>query len=177
MPDFDLDAALSSPGNPDRNRTGQCVCGIPKNFDDAYCPACLHARVHPVSVASRQLDAEGVVDLHGVCNFAVWMWSRVGMGFHPDTPIDDYINLDTGELTFDRDETETAEMWRQDAFRVAEDEEADGGAFDIYDACMEAQMGYARRILRAAGVDAVGLTMPEVWQKLCELGDPQGPPI
>jgi len=103
------------------------------------------------------------------------MWSKVGMGFHPDTPIDDYINLDTGEPTFSAEEMQQAEEWRQQAFAVADDETTPGGAFDIYDACHEAQMGYARGILHAAGKDAAG-TMVELWQALCELGDPQGPP-
>jgi len=175
MPDFDLDAALSAPADPERNRTGQCVCGRPKVPENAYCLACLDARLSGWVSAMNRLHRDGVRGLNGVCAFAVWMWSKVGMGFHPDTPIGDYINLDTGEPTFSAEEMQQAEEWRQRAFAVADDDTTPGGAFDIYYACHEAQMGYARGILRAAGKDATG-TMVELWQALCELGDPQGPP-
>ena len=171
MPDFDLDAALSSPGDTHRNHTGQCVCGIPKNFEDAYCPACMAARCRPVQRAYQSLCQHGVASEAGIRNLAVWMWSKLGMGYHPDTPIEDYVNLDTDEPTFQDREAEQAHRWLLQAWDVAAED-----GHDIYEVSMAAEEHYAQGILRSAGREYRGLTLPELWRGLCELGDPQGPP-
>ena len=173
MPEFDLDAALSLPGDPNRNRTGRCVCGNQKDYEVSYCLPCMQARCGPVHRAIRRLDHGGVLDADGIADFAVWMWSKVGMGFHPDTSIEDYANFDTGEQTFhDPDDARDAARWLDQALAVANEQE-----LDIYEISGTAQENYVKGILRAAGKVHAGLNMPELWQSLCALGDPQGPPL
>jgi len=75
-----------------------------------------------------RLEQYSVTDMHSARLFLSALVDVLGMGFHPDDPVTDYINLDTHEPTFDAGTAKLIEANLIDAHEVY-----DAAAADIYE--------------------------------------------
>jgi len=58
--------------------------------------------------------------------------SYLGWGFHPDTPMTDYVRMDTGEPSYTKEEAERLDFLMDEAFDFCEVH-----GIDIYELSME----------------------------------------
>lgn len=68
----------------------------------------------------------------GVEKFFDHLLDQRKLTFHPDTPFEDYINIETREPSFTKEEVETYNRLMEESFSICESE-----GIDIYEICCD----------------------------------------
>lgn len=82
-------------------------------------------------------------NLTDVRNFIRQCTEELGMGFHPDTPFDDYVNVDTGLPTYTPEQAEERQLQMEQAMEWCDENHQDiyemsvvaSDAPDFFDFC------------------------------------------
>lgn len=90
---------------------------------------------------------EGCSGVWAAARFTRGLTLEIGVGFHPDTPFDDYVDIETGKPTFSSEEAAQLEAEHARAWQILDEH-----GVDIY------RLGFPvqRAMIRAAMNDMAG---------------------
>ncbi len=87
--------------------------------------------IKPKSITMEQITINSVEEIK---SFFQMLYDKHDLAFHPDDPFDDYVNIETKNKVFSKEDSVVLDQAMEDCFTYCEEND-----LDIYDICGEVQ--------------------------------------